>query len=825
MSMTKGTRLGHYEIMAPLGAGGMGEIYLAHDERLGRQVALKILPKQYLTDTERLRRFELEAKAASALNHPNIVTIYEVGLAETEAGPVRFIATEYVEGETLRQRLTQTLLTTREAVNLAQQITSALVAAHTAGIVHRDIKPENIMIRRDGYVKVLDFGLAKLLERKPATPDPEAPTLALKTDPGKVMGTVNYMSPEQARGHDVDGRSDLFSLGVLLYEMIAGRLPFTGPSSSDVISAILHREPPPLEQASQNPPAELIWIVLKALEKDREERYQNAKGLLSDLKRCKKRLEFAAELGRTSHSINSQAPTGASHAQITTPLTATQDPFRTETLLRTTSSAEYFISEFNQHKRRYLFVLAGLLFVLAGSLYFIFREKPLETLAVLPFLSTETETEALSDNLTAHLINNLSQLPNLKVKSLNLVSQFKGRQADTQAIGKTLDVQALLLGKIAKRGNNYAINIELINARDNTTIWGEQYQPKFSDLLLVEQEITRDVAQRLRIALAGPGNDQKLLAAQQLYQKGRYLLNLRTTEALQKALDTFQQALDVDPDFALAHAGMADCYNMLGGYNVLPPRLAFPKAKAAALRALELDGSLAEAHTALAYTAVQHDWDWLTAEHEYKRALELNPNYAATHQWYSSLLVIRERPAEAVQTARRAQELDPLSLIINSQLGRVLYFTGNFAEAAKQLEKTLALDPSFFGGRRYLGLVYLEQGRYDEAIAQLNQALSLSGGSQLVKTELAHAYAVAGHPAEARKILKELQLSNTQNTLAAYHLAAIYAGLGDKDAAFEQLEKALDERADRMAYLKVDPRLKPLRSDPRFAQLAQRLGL
>jgi eukaryotic-like serine/threonine-protein kinase len=825
MSFTKGTRLGHYEITAPLGVGGMGEIYLAEDARLGRRVALKILPKQYLSDTERLRRFELEAKAASALNHPNIVTIYEVGLAETEAGPVRFIATEYVEGETLRYRLSNTLLTTREVLNLAQQITSALVAAHAAGIVHRDIKPENIMIRRDGYVKVLDFGLAKLLERKPSVPDPEAPTLALKTDPGKVMGTVSYMSPEQARGQEVDGRSDLFSLGVVLYEMLAGRLPFSGPSSADVISGILHKDPPPLEHVSLSPPPELSWIVMKALEKDREERYQNAKSLLSDLKRCKKRLEFAAEMGRTSPSLSNADRTVTSQPEITAPMTITHDPFRTETLQRTTSSAEYLISEFKQHRHRYLSVLVVLLSVLAGALHVALRESPLETLAVLPFVTHEAETEVLGDNLTAHLINQLSQLPKLKVKPLNLVSQYKGRQSDTQAIGQALDVQALLVGRIAKRGNDFAINIELINARDNTLIWGQQYQRKFSDLLLVEQEITRDVAQRLRIQLDGATRDHKLLEAQQLYQRGRYLWNLRTTEALQKALAEFQQALVIAPNFALAYTGVADCYNMLGGYNVLPPREAFPKAKAAALRALELDGSLAEAHTALAYAAVQYDWDWLTAELEYKRALELNPNYAPAHQWYSSLLVIQARTAEAVLTARRAQELDPLSLIINSQLGRVLYYADNFAEAATQLEKTLALDPSFFGARRYLGLVYIELGRHDEAIAHLNQSLSLSGGNLVVKTELAHAYAVAGNLAEARKILKEVQASNKAGALSAYHIAAVHAGLGDQDAAFEQLEKALEERADRMAYLKVDPRLKPLRNDPRFAQLAQRLGL
>ncbi|MBI1762541.1 MAG: protein kinase [Acidobacteria bacterium] len=841
MTIGKGARLGHYEIAAPLGAGGMGEIYLAQDMRLGRRVALKLLPAQFTADAERLRRFVLEAKAASALNHPNIITIYEVG----EADAVHFIATEFIEGETLRQRMAQTRLSVADAVNIAQQIVSALAAAHEAGIVHRDIKPENVMIRRDGYVKVLDFGLAKLVERQRPASDPEAPTLALKTDPGKVMGTVSYMSPEQARGLEVDARSDLFSLGVVLYEMIGGRLPFIGQTPSDVLAAVLHHEPPPLEMRSGNLPAEVNWILIRLLAKDREERYQNSKSLFSDLRRVKQRLEFEVELGRAAQAAAGNDRTASLTDQLTAELPATSnsqtvapplphDPFRTDinaptvsNTVSNTSSAEYLIMEIKRRRRGLLTFMFVLLVGLAGLSWWAWREKPLESLAVLPFINAtnDPDLETLGDNLTARLINQLSQLPNLKVKSLSVVSRYKNAAPDMRRIGSELEAQAILTGRIAKRGGDFVINIELVRARDNTTIWGEQYQHKFAELLLAEQEITRDVAERLRVALTRRAHDQQHLAAQQLSQQARYYWNQRTADGLKKALDLFQQALARDPDYAQALAGEADCYNLLAIYNALPSRQAFPKAKAAALRALEQDGTLAEAHAALGMAAYLYDWDWLTAEQEFKRALALNPTYASAHQWYATLLFMLGRNEEAVAEARRTQALDPLSLIINAHLGRTLYFTGQYDEAVTQLQKTLALDPGFFPARRYLGQVYAEQGKFTQAIAELTQSVSLSGGSALVKAELAQVYAVAGRQAEARQIVAELSALTGANAISPYHLAVIYAGLRDKDQAFAMLQKAYDERADRLAYLGVDPRLKPLRNDPRFTQMLRRIGL
>ncbi len=838
MAISKGARLGHYEIAAPLGAGGMGEIYLAQDTRLGRQVALKILPPQFTSDADRLRRFVREAKAASALNHPNIITIYEVG--ETDA--VHFIATEFIEGETLRQRMTKTRLSAADAINIAQQIVSALAAAHEAGIVHRDIKPENVMIRRDGYVKVLDFGLAKLIERQRPASDPEAPTLALKTDPGKVMGTVSYMSPEQARGLEVDARSDLFSLGVVLYEMIGGRLPFTGQTPSDVLAAVLHYDPPPLELRSGNstagPPSEINWIITKLLAKDFEERYQTSKSLFSDLKRLKQRLEFEAELSRAAQAAAgndrteslTSAPVAVLSSNQTVAPPLPHDPFRTDTNLPTlsnTSSAEYILMEIKRRRRGLLAVLLFVLASLAALGWLAWREKPLEALAVLPFINdaNDPELEILGDNLTIRLINQLRQLPNLTVKSFNAVSAHRSATHDTKRIGAALDAQILLIGHLAKRSNGFAINIELIRVRDNSSLWVEQYQHQFAELQLVEQEITRDVAEKLRVALGGPAHDQQHLDAQQLSQKARYYWNQRTTDGLQKALDLFQQAITLDPDYAQAQAGVADCYNLLASYNALPPQQAFPKAKAAAQRALELDNSLAEAHAALGYAAYLYDWDWVRAEQEFKRALALNPDYASAHQWYTTLLLMLGRNEEAIAEARRTQELDPLSPIINVHLGRTLYYTGQYDEAVAQLQKTLARDPNSFVARRYLGQVYAEQRKYAQAIAELSQSVTLSGGSALVKAELAHVYAVAGKHAEARQIVTELSALTGPKAISSYNLAVIYAGLGDKDQAFALLQKAYDERADRLAYLGVDPRLKPLRNDPRFAQMLRRIGL
>ena len=829
MPIVPGTRLNHYEITSALGVGGMGEVYLAQDLRLERQVALKLLPEQFTSDAERLRRFSLEAKAASALNHPNIITIYEIG----EVNGVHFIATEFIDGDTLRERLTAGRLKLNEAVEVAIQMASALAASHAAGIIHRDIKPENVMLRRDDYVKVLDFGLARFTEAAKTTSDPEAQTLPhFRTDPGRVMGTVSYMSPEQARGQEVDARSDIFSLGVVLYEMVTGHLPFHGESVNDTVAAILREDPAPPTSYVKDLPPEFNWIINKALAKNREERYATIRSLLNDLKRLKQRLEFEAEMERTvlARLRGNVTVMDSGNNIITEPVQHQTSPSGADLTVPTASglsSAEYLISEIRQHKNAALAIFAAMLLGLIAFAWFAFRSQPLESVAVLPFInaSVDQDTVSLSERLTVGVISSLSSLSqdsnlNLKVKSLTGVSGYKGR-TDAQAMAKELGVQALLFGRVVKGSDGTTITVELVDGLDNNQIWGHQYD-KLADIQIAQQRISRDVISNLRLAtLKGPEKDR--VKAELLYEQGRSYWNRRTPDALWQGIDCFQQAISISPNYALAHAGLADCYNMLGVYNALSPKEAFPKARQAATRALQIDSSLAEAHAVLAYDAFIYDWDWDGAEREFTRAIELKPDYAPAHQWYATYLAVVGRFDEAITEAGKARQLDPLSLIVNAHLGRMYYYAGRYDEAIEQLQKTLDLDPKFYVARRYLGQAYEEQGKYEDAIRELNQAMMLSS-SVLTKSELGHAYAVAGKISEARRMLSELQAAPPAQ-VSSFLIASIYAGLGEKDKAFEYLQKAYDEKADRISYLNADPRLKPLRTDPRFQQMLQRLGL
>jgi serine/threonine-protein kinase len=819
-----GRALSHYRIVEKLGAGGMGEVYLAEDTRLNRKVALKLLPAHLTKEEDRLRRFAQEAKAASALNHPNIVTIYEIG----QHDDAHFIATEFIEGETLRQHVARQPMTLHDILDVTIQVAGALNAAHVAGIVHRDIKPENIMLRPDGLVKVLDFGLAKPVERQPLAPHPEAPTLAMvDTNPGTVMGTAHYMSPEQARGQPVDARSDIFSLGVVVYEMIAGRSPFAGETPSDAIAAILRVEPPPLAQYWPDIPADLERIIQKALRKDKEDRYQTAKDLLLDLKSLKQEMEAQEKLERLVSSSMSAGGAVSKKSQDTVADTVIESAVYTAGVkpARPTSSAEYLVSGIKRHKGSVAFALAVIVVVLVAFSYFGGREEAIDSLAVLPLVNVAANpsTEYLSDGLTERLINSLSQLPNLKVMSSNSVFRYKGKEIDVRVVGRELGVRAVLTGRIVPRGDDLFISIELVDAQDNSRIWGEQFTRKFADILLVQEEISRDVSEKLRLKLTG--EDKKRLEAYQLYLKGRYYWNKRTTEALKKAIEHFEQAVQKEPNYAPAYAGLADCYNMLVIYSALSPKEGFSKAKTAAMRALEIDDTLAEAHTSLAFVKFRLDWDWLEAEREFSRAIDLNPNYAPAHQWYSNFLVAMGRRDEAIAEARRTQQLDPFSLIGNSQVAWILYFARRYDEAIDQCHKTLQLDPSFFAAQRYLGLVFEQKKMYDAAVAHFERAVTLSGGPALMRAHLGHAYALAGRRDQARKILDELIEHSQRQYVSSYLIALIHAALGEKDRAFEWLEKAYEERAEFLVYLKVDPRLDRLRSDPRLASLLRRVGL
>jgi len=815
MAVVVGTRFDRYEIISPIGSGGMGQVYLARDTRLERKVALKLLLEERTKDDQRLLRFEQEAKAASALNHPNIITIYEIG----DFDSTHFIATEFIEGLTLRKILAEGRMPTIASLDVAIQIASALSAAHEAGIIHRDIKPENVMLRRDGIVKVLDFGLAKLTEEGQGDKETRGPgeNSPLATDPGTVMGTATYMAPEQARGLRVDARADIFSLGVMLYEMVAGRAPFDGSTPLDVMTQVLERDPRPLTSFSHGLPVELQRIVGKAMRKDREERYQTVKDLLIDLKSLKRELEATTTL---TYSTNVDSASG-SKAMAVASGASSSEPMA----VRVTSSAEYIVSEIKRHKRGALLTLATLLLIAAGSLAFFIREHPIESIAVLPFVNEDPnagpDSKMLSDAINDSIINNLSQVSSLNVKPRGAVLKYKDREADPQEVAKALDVHAVLSGRIRQRGDELQVSVALVDARENRNLWGQTYSRKISDLLLIQQEIAGNVSNNLRLKLSG--QEKRRLEAQQLYLKGRNAWSKRTPNDIQDGAKLLEQAIQVDPSYAEAYAGLADCYNMLVNYSVLPGEEIFPKAKEAAEKALELDQDLAEAHAARAFIYFMYYWNWDEAEREYRRAIDLKPNYTPARQWLASLLAATGRTDEALAEANRARDLDPFSPIIVSHPSWISYLARDAEGTAREARRTLKLDPNFLPARRYLALAYDLQGKYNEALTEF-QAITNSRGSVLIKAEIGHAYAKAGRREEALRMIDELQHSTGERHVSPFHFALIYAGLGENGRAIEMLNQAVEERAERLVWLKADPRFDGLRKDPRFNEILKRIG-
>jgi serine/threonine protein kinase/TolB-like protein/Flp pilus assembly protein TadD len=804
----------------------MGEVYLARDTRLGRKIALKFLSAAFTRDEERVRRFQQEARAASALNHPNLITIFEIGEVES----VHFISTEFIEGETLRQRILSHRMSIADICDVSIQVGSALSAAHSAGITHRDIKPENIMVRPDGVIKVLDFGLAKLAE-KPESPegstyDPTGVTKkVVETDPGVVMGTVSYMSPEQARGTPVDARTDIFSFGVVMYEMIAGRVPFDGASFGDVISSILAKRPMPLARFAPDVPAELERIVSKALAKNREERYQSTKDMLIDLKRLKHRLEVEAELEDSSpHEWVRDSGSARRRSNDSVPVLGDTVAISSEPGVRTTSSAEYLVSEIKRHKKATFFVLSAAVIAVVATALFGGRNR-IDSVAILPFVNQtgDPKMEPVTEEMTEGIIDHLYQLPGLRVISYGSVIGYKDRQLDAGAIGRELGVSAVMIGRISRRDEVITVNAELIDAQDRTRIWGEQETLKFSDLMMAHHRIARGVSDKLGLKLSE--EERKHLDAEELYETGRNFWNQRTTDGLTKSIDYFEKAVALKPDYALAHAGLADCYNMLATYGAKPPNEAFPKAKAEARRALEINDTLAEAHVSLAYALFRNDWNWAESEREFRRALQLNSKSAQAHQWYANLLVALGRDDEAIAQTKLAAELDSTSLIIRSHFGFVYFFAHRYDDSIVACQKALELDPSFFAARRYLGQAYAQKGKYDQSVSEFQKAVAASGGSPLMRAELANTLAIAGKKDEAEKILADLKRLSGERYFSAYHIALIYAGLGDKGEAFNWLEKAFEQRADYLVFLKVDPRFDTLHNDARFASLLSRIGL
>ncbi len=830
MSISPGTKLGRYAIRSQLGAGGMGEVYVARDTKLERTVALKILPANVAEDRQRMKRFVQEAKAASALNHPNILTIYEI--EQIDSIPV--ISTELIDGETLRQHLSIRQIDTAETLEISVQIASALSAAHAAGIIHRDIKPDNIMLRRDGIVKVLDFGLAKLtaIVNSDEDTDPEAPTkIVVQTEPGVVMGTTPYMSPEQARGKEVDTRTDIFSLGAVIYELLSGRQPFVGETAADIVAALIEKEPQPLSTLVPNSPAELQHIVNKALRKDRDERYQTVKGLLVDLKTLKQELDFNAKLARIS-SADSKEGAAQTSAQANAPMKAA---YTKANIARPTSTIRDVISRINTPFVRVAVVVVLVAALAVGYWYYNHISStatPVQTIAVLPFVneSGNADVEYLSDGMTETLISSLSRLPNLLVKARSTVFTYKGRSLKPQQIASELSVQAILNGRFVQRGDDITLYLSLVDGRTGDQIWGEQYNRRLKDVLALQSDIARDVSQKLRARLSGT-DEQKVAKsytanpeAYQLYLKGRYeALKLKPADT-QKAQLYFQQAIQIDPSYALAYVGLAHVYTGFSLSGEMRPTEFWPKAKAGTQKALEIDDELAEAHAELGWVTFFFDWDWNTAEYQCKRALDLNPNSAESYVAYAHLLSNMGRHAEALTEGERAIELDPLNLRINALQAQFLIHAGQTDEALARLQKIFELDANFWFAHLFAASADIEKGRYSEAIAEARKAKELSPTQTISVGFEGYALAKSGKRAEAQARVDELLKLATQRYVPPYHMALIYNGLGERDKTLDWLERGYNERDPKMTFLKVEPKWNNLRNDPRFEDLMRRVG-
>ncbi len=827
-TLTPGTRLGRYEVRSKIGAGGMGEVYLAQDLELDRTVAVKLLTETLASDQQRLQRFIQEAKAASALNHPHILTIYEIGMFASS----RFIATEFIEGRTLRERM-KAGMTLGDALEFSIQIASALSAAHAAGIVHRDIKPENVMVRHDGYVKVLDFGLAKLTAVETAPSDPEAATRAMvNTDAGTVMGTASYMSPEQAKGIPVDARSDVWSLGVVLYEMIAGVVPFKGETPTETISLVLQRDFVPLSRQVPAAPAELDRIVTKTLTKDREERYQTMKDLLIDLRNLKRKLEVDAEINRTFSATGS----GAATVGAPTYATASAAAPTADTIIAHPSSAEFIFTGIKKHK----LVTALAAFVLIAAVlglvaYLRLRNAPasIDSIAVLPFenQNRDADTDYISDGVTESIINSLTQIPNVKVIARSSVFRYKGKNMDPLTVGKELGVRAVLTGRIGQRGDTLTISTELLDVRDNKQIWGEQYSQRVSDLMSVQRDIAKQISNNLQVQLSGEQKSRldkrytESAEAYQLYLRGRFYWNKRTLADLQKAAGFFQQAIEKDPQYALAYSGLADSYALLNVYGGGAATQLMPQAKAAAQKALALDENLAEAHASLGQIIAYYDFDLDGADREYQRALQLNPNYATAHQWRAENLSGLKRTDEALAEVKRALELDPFSLIINRVYADTLVDARRFDEAIDQYKKTIDLNPNFPSTYFFLGRAYEGKGQYREAVAEYIKSTEGAFFSPQDLDEMRKAFEKGGWRLYLQKMAEQLaKRANAGIPTAPFMLATVYARLGQKDETFNWLEKAFQQRDFRVTYIEVDFEFDSLRSDPRYADLVRRIG-
>jgi serine/threonine protein kinase/Tfp pilus assembly protein PilF len=802
--------ISRYRVGRLIGAGGMGEVYLAEDATLNRKVALKLLPARFTRDEERVRRFQREARAASALNHPNIITIYEIGHADS----VHYIATEYIEGETLRETMAKRRLNAGEVLDVAIGVAGALAAAHDAGIIHRDIKPENIMLRPDGYVKVLDFGLAKLA-------DPES---ALKdSSTGAVLGTLLYISPEQARAQQPDARSDLYALGAVMYEMVTGQPPVRGDNFIDIANAIVNDIPKPPSHYVSSVPPELDRIILKLLEKDRANRYPSARQLLSDLHTLRRELEFENKLSSLEMHRHSSVSgfDQQQTAQMTFPI----------------GTRRFALPPAFRDSRIVILMALVLVALLAAAAYTIIRSSlfadKIDSVAVLPFVnaSGNPNSEYLSDGLTDSITDSLSQLPELQVVAHSTVFRYKGKKTDPLAVGRELHVRGVVTGLLIQRGNTVVVRASLTDVKRGTQVWGQQYDRNLSDVVALQKDLSDEISSQLQPHLTG--EERKLLSrgrpesneAFQLYLKGRYFATkFNDEDSIRKGIGYFNQSIERDPTYALAYAGLAAAYYSLSNL-FLPPREAMPRVREAAERALALDDSLAPAHTCLALALTWYDWDFAKGEAEFRRAIALNANDAEGHRLYGDFLVAMGRFDDAIVEKRRAEQLDPLSVPTSWDVSRTLYYAGHDEEAIEQAKHTLELDSNFPYVYDLEAQVDYRKNKLPEAMALMQRAMQLGGHTQLLVTNWGMINARAGNRDEALRAMAELRARAAGTYTLPLFLARIYAALGNNDEAMKNLEQMYNDRSESAVWLNVDPSLDTLRKDPRFIALIRKVGL